>query len=484
MANFKTDVSFLEKISIGAIGTRAVFQNLSSQEHIPIELERGSMSYKIWRKIKIKRIRVPDILLVNCGIRIESRAKTNLEITMSHSQSDPDRGWDYGLKDTDYVALIGCSKVGENPIDWRADEIVQYISVRDLREAVNRNETIEVAAKGAQEGFEKRITWPANIAKSDGVITKITDTIIQFARNPDNRKISLRLTKQGIALNPLVAVGDQISTNQIISATIPVSLNIEAPNVGYQFYIDNLTSTSLSERYAASKALAYFNNDEVKNNLFEKLRDNDEHIYIKLESAASLVKLGDERGYIFIENTLDSEYAQHILEAVIVLSEIHTERASNILITVLNDESKDSEIRAGAAWGLGEIKNRNTIDALSNTFLGIHENIKIEAARSLAKFVVNYTPEILTKFKVASDLEKPGLAWSLTKSPTLNLEQLMDALSGTNTREWVSYIIGKQGEEKFINDIEQLRDVDTEVYFAVTVLWKIMSSWIYNLEEY
>lgn len=484
MANFKTDVSFLEKISIGAIGTRKVFQNLVAQGHTPIELERGSMSYKIWRKIKIKRIRVPDILLVDCGIRIESRAKSKLEITMSHSQSDPERGWDFGLKDSDYVALIGCSKVGENPIDWEADEIVQYILVRDLREAVNRSEVIEVAAKGAQEGFEKRITWPANISKCNGVVTEINDRIIQFSRNSDRRKITLRLSKKGITLNPLVTVGDNISSNQIISATVPVLSNITAPTVDYQYYINNLTSTSLSERYAAAKALRYFNNETVKNSLFQKLQDADEHIYIKLESAASLVKLGDERGYDFIETTLVSEYAQHILEAVIVLSEIHTDRASNILISVLNDESKDSEIRAGAAWGLGEIKNRNTIDALSNTFQGIHENIKIEAARSLAKFVENYTPEILSKFKTASDLEKAGLAWSLTRSQSLILEQLIDALGGTNTREWVSYIIGKQGEEKFINEIEQLRNVDPEVYFAVTVLWKIMSSWVYNLEEY
>lgn len=69
MASFKTDESFLEKISIGAIGTRRVYQNLKDLGHIPIELERGSMSYKIWKKIKIKRIRVPDILLVNCGVR-------------------------------------------------------------------------------------------------------------------------------------------------------------------------------------------------------------------------------------------------------------------------------------------------------------------------------------------------------------------------------------------------------------------------------
>lgn len=87
MANrrsFKSDVSFLEKISIGATGTKKVFENLKSLGHAPIELERGSMSFKIWKGIKIKRVRVPDILCVKCGKRVESRAKTNLAISMSH----------------------------------------------------------------------------------------------------------------------------------------------------------------------------------------------------------------------------------------------------------------------------------------------------------------------------------------------------------------------------------------------------------------
>jgi len=41
-----------------------------------------------------------------------------------------------------------------------------------------------------------------------------------------------------------------------------------------------------------------------------------------------------------------------------------------------------------------------------------------------------------------------------------------------------------QGEEKYIKEIEKLKKKDSEVYFAVTLLWKIMTSWIYELKEY
>ncbi|MCS7177093.1 MAG: HEAT repeat domain-containing protein, partial [Candidatus Kapabacteria bacterium] len=177
---FKSDVSFLEKIAMGAIGARRVFEHLREQGHNPLELERGSMSFKIWKDIKIKRIRVPDILCVACGRRFESRAKATFEISMSHSLSDPERGWDYGLNDGDFVALVTCKRTGDKPVDWRADELVQYISVQDLRSAQRNNLIVLIKPKGAEEGFEARVSWPAVIAKSVGVVESVTNERIQY----------------------------------------------------------------------------------------------------------------------------------------------------------------------------------------------------------------------------------------------------------------------------------------------------------------
>lgn len=41
---YKTDVSFLEKISMGATGAHRIFEDLHEQGHTPIELERGSIA--------------------------------------------------------------------------------------------------------------------------------------------------------------------------------------------------------------------------------------------------------------------------------------------------------------------------------------------------------------------------------------------------------------------------------------------------------
>ena len=150
--SFKTDESFLEKLAIGAIGTRAVFQDLARQHHKPIELERGSMGYKIWKQIKIKRLRVPDLLCLNCAKRVEARAKTSLEISMSHSISDPNRGWDAGLMDHDVVALAECAKTGDGPIDWKASSLIQYVAVSALQKAYRDKRVIQEKPKGGRRG--------------------------------------------------------------------------------------------------------------------------------------------------------------------------------------------------------------------------------------------------------------------------------------------------------------------------------------------
>lgn len=481
MASFKTDESFLEKISIGVIGTQQVFSVLQRQGHKPIELERGSMNYKIWKKIKIKRIRVPDILCVDNGIRVESRAKTKLEISMSHSSSDPDRGWDFGMKETDYVAIVICEKNGSEPVDWIADNLVQFISIKALREAEKEQKVIFVKPKGAEEGFEARINWPACIATSKGEIIEIDKTIKY--RTEEGRIKWVGLTKGGKRLSPLVKIGDKVQPNQILASVVNISQTIPDTIVNSNFFLANLSSLILSERYAAAKALSYFNEKKVISSLLNKLTDKDEHIYVKLEVAASLCRLGAD-GYTFIRECLKDTYLQNILEAVIVLAEIKTDTANKILCNVLLDESFDPEIRAGAAWGLGEQQNKSALTSLIASFNPIDENVKIEAARALGKLTSNYSNEILSAFNIATPNEMPGIAWALTKSNSINIYHFLDNLNSLEARQWISYIIGMQGEEKYISEIERLKNKDPEVYFAVTLLWKITTSWINGLKEY
>lgn len=471
---------------MGAVGTRQVINDLRKQGHHPIELERGSTSFKIWKAIKIKRIRVPDILCVNCATRVESRAKRRLELSMSHSFSDPERGWDYGLEDKDFVALVVCYRNGERPIDWETDNLVQYVSVESLRTAYKQGGVYGVHPKGAQEGFEARITWPTSRASAPGVVSTVAPGKLQYRREEDNRTITLQLIrKKDIQLQPLVSEGERIEENQILASTVPVQRSFPCSNtVSKQRYIELLRSSSLSERYTAAKALSQFTSNQVNKALAHRVEDAKDHIYVRLEAAASLARHEDERGESFIQTCLTDQYLENRLEAVIVLGEIGTAAASQLLIETLSEESQHPEIRAGAAWALGEMRDESSINALIESFLNIEEEIRIEAARALAKLTEAYTPKILAEFSASEPSERPGIAWALSKRGRFSVEQLLHTLVDDDARRWVAYILGTQDQQEFLKEVGALRAKDDEVYFAVTVLWQIMNSWVWGLEEH
>lgn len=480
---FKTDESFLEKIAIGATGTRRTFANLQEQGHRPIELERGSMSFKIWKAIKIKRLRVPDILCVRCAKKVESRGKTRLELSMSHSLADPERGWDAGLSDDDRVAFVYCERTGLGPLDWSADPRVQYVGVHSLRLAWNAKKTKTERPKGAQEGFEVRVTWPAALASADGVVERVDANRISYRGATGARHVTL--TRGSLKLKPLVAVGDQVWPQRIIAGVVPVSASWPCSGgADAQTYVALSESTSLSDRYAAVKALRGSEEARALDALQKRLHDPNEHVYIRLDAAAGLMRAGKAEGKECFEQVLKSEYLQHRLEAVIVLSEVGTAGAERLLMTVLGDVDQNAEIRAGAAWALGEISAHGSLAELIASFSGLEMIIKIEAARALSKLARKYTDDVVKALPISTPEQRPGVAWALGKAGAFKLTDLLKALADEDSRQWVSYVIGMQKRESMIGGIEEIRKRDPEVYFAVTVLWKIVESWIYELEEY
>ena len=155
--NFKSDDSFLRKLAVGAAGTNATINRLRAMGFNPIELERGSTGFKIWKKIKIKRVRVPDILCLNTGTRFESRGKTKLEISMSHSLNDPKRAWDAGMRDDDLVSIVVFDQNDDSPIDLKQVSPVHFVSVRDMRKAFAAGQVSITQPKGVEEGSEIRV---------------------------------------------------------------------------------------------------------------------------------------------------------------------------------------------------------------------------------------------------------------------------------------------------------------------------------------
>ncbi|MFS8879272.1 HEAT repeat domain-containing protein [Synechococcus sp. H55.11] len=405
---------------------------------------------------------------------------------MSHSLSKPERGWDNGLANEDLVAFLSCSKSGERPIDWQASEPIQFITVGALREAYKEKRAVLKKPKGEQEGFEVRVTWPSVIASSDGVVSDVSPSRLQFRRHTDSRTISISLRRGTVDLQPLVQTGDHIRVGQIIASVVPVSTAIPCVATSAESKFEPmLTSLSVTDRYTAVKALSHIQSSNVLQALLARINDDREHIYVRLEAAAGLARAGQNDGMQFICRTLldDYQYLEHRLEAVIILGEICAPESVKTLTSVLLDKSQHAEIRAGAAWALGELQQSASVDALIQVFLELTEPIRIEAARALRKIVAATSADITNVFTNGQDDQRAGIAWALSRSGRVKVQDLLPLMVDDDARRWVAYILGMQNKDALVGQIEELSKHDPEVYFAVTVLWKILASWVYNLEE-
>jgi HEAT repeat protein len=283
----------------------------------------------------------------------------------------------------------------------------------------------------------------------------------------------------------LVKVGEEIKENQIIASVVPVSSSFSCTKKCKENnYLTSLQSNDLSERYAAAKALSYFDSKKSEAALLSSMNNQSEHIYVRLESAASLLKRGITESLRFFADILKDTYLENRLECVIILGEIKKPESCDLLISTLLDNSQHPEIRAGAAWSLGESMNKKALSVLVKAFNDVELEVRAEAARAMNKLNTNFIKDTIKLFSQSDETARAGIAWSISKSGNFKIEDLSGMLADPEARKWLAWIIGTQDEEKYIHEIEGLRERDKEVYFAVTVLWKIMSSWIDGLDLY
>ena len=201
-----------------------------------------------------------------------------------------------------------------------------------------------------------------------------------------------------------------------------------------------------------------------------------------LEAAAALAAYDNPNGWQFMETKLHSSSLtvplETQLETIIVASEIPNSRSEQLLIEVLRDSRRDDELRAGAAWALGQFASATSATALVETFNSSPLEIKVEAARALLRIAEPQIPHLLDLLKNGDPAMRDGLSWVLARTGKFNP---FDLVAGTddNLRRWMSYIVG-YGKEKFLpDDIESICKADSEVYFCRQVccgrLWQVGS---------
>lgn len=346
---FKTDISFLQKLTMGAIAVRSTMAFLRDRGFAPIELERYCTSNKLWMT-KVKRLRVADLLCVNTGLRVEVRAKSDLKIRMSDSPTNPERRWDVGLRDVDLVALVPCEG-GSHP---KVRGLPVFFAVEDLRATSSLAKL--GPPKAPSEGAERDLTWPSIVPTDDGEVLQVTSEQIKVQMRSGRQQTYRLQGKHSYVVSGSRFVGG----GSILAGAVPRTID-PSTLVDLRWHPDvDLKLPNAADRFAAAKAIGNRDSDQPGGaRVLEEALDVESDFRTQLELAGSLARLGSERGYSFLNDAIFGVGHESLgflkMEAVLILSEIPQGLSAEILDAVASSSAFcGDELRQAAVWGLGK----------------------------------------------------------------------------------------------------------------------------------
>jgi hypothetical protein len=270
-----------------------------------LKLERGSTDSKLWKDVKRKRVRIPDLVCLRCGQRIESRAKTKNDLAMSHSEQ-AERSWDFGMVQQDWIAFPVCTSVREaerttgrlsssssywherNWVQWQLSGYINYFSVEAFRSRVHaRSQT-----KGVTEGAENFISWNASFSSRNGPVLAV-DAVqrrVKIGLEDESRPYTWRIPDD---CNILVSEGDRVQQGQIFAASVtPFRRNeLSCPGVLPDEHINRLLSSrERTQRFTGVKLARLLRSTDYQTAAQELANDNEEDVYVRLEAVSYLVR--------------------------------------------------------------------------------------------------------------------------------------------------------------------------------------------------
>lgn len=348
---FKEDADFARFVSMGAVGAAAVAHHLSTErDHRMIELERYAMANKVWQT-KVKRLRLPDLLCVRCGLRVEARAKSKLGIVLSHSDT-PGREWDAGgMRDHDLYAFLRAG-LDTFPPQTGLPTYFEAHALRSTEQHARRS-----APKAASEGSEVTLTWPCWVPSASGRLLGIDeDDRIVYSDTGGRRRVYWQWRAwKGQRIVYTEDDGLFTGGDTIVAGIVPVPESLDCPGDVWNPGAD-IESNSDVDRYAGIKASGAALRTDLQNVLSAVAEDHRIDWRVRLEAAVSLARLDGDRWGHMIADFVDDAAATSAqrMEAVLAASELPAGAASDALFEVASDDSHHPELRAAAAWGLGQ----------------------------------------------------------------------------------------------------------------------------------
>lgn len=492
---FKPDASFFEKIVRGAIGTRAVCDDLRHRGHTMVELERGSLDTKLWKDVKRKRVRIPDLLCIKCGLRVESRAKAKAELTMSHSTSDAERVWDFGMVDADCVAFPVCESTRKlfwshgnlqegasywherNWTHWQLLGKINYFLVSNFRAVPFQRK----ATKGVTEGSESIIEWPATFSTRTGHVEAVQGNKIAIRRTSDSHLYtwSIRASRQ-----VFVSPGDAIQEHQVIASAVqPLSdLQLGCSGALPRNHIANLLkSRERTQRFTGVKLARLLRDSQYTSVIKQLSQDTEEDIYIRLEAMAYLASVAGYQPRDLFEAPLTSPDQQTQLEAVIAIGETATSEAVALLSDILDRSNQPYFLRSAAAWCLGQIGGEAAIAKLVQLFRDVDMKIREEALDRIVAIGKGAFPALSQHVGDADMDLAAGCAEALRQQQLSDemLRRLAPTLKESAPLPvWPVWLFGNLPRQQVAPIIAELQTTAPQLHYAISLLWSFTESWI------
>ena len=490
----KPDSSFFRKIALGAVGSRRVAQDLDRRGHRIAELERGAMDTKLWKDIKRKRVRIPDLVCERCGLRVESRAKTKAELSMSHSPTDQERAWNFGMVDSDVIAFPVC-KAGEeklrssgrlkesvsywherNWIRWHPEGKVNYVRVGRFRVLPPGSTT----TKGVTEGAETSVGWKSLFSGQTGVVESIQGQRITIARAGDGRRHT-RLIPEPLQI--VVVEGQEIARNQIIASVVTPESDddLRCPDAIPTKHLRRLlASRERTQRFTGVK-LARLRRDASLEVIANLEADQEEDVYIRLEAAAYLSAVRNVAAEDLFAPYLVSPDQQIQLEAVIALGEAGTDECVSMLSAILNDPRRPFFARSAAAWCLSRIGGMEACGRLVRAFADVDPNIREEALEGIVTVNSDTVPVLLAGLQEVDPAIAAGCAEALRQHGALSndaVREISAQLVGADPSLWAVWLAGNLPRERLAGAVAGLQETAPQLHYAITLLWSFIESWV------
>ena len=491
----KPDSSFFRKIALGAVGSRHVAQDLERLDHRIAELERGAMDTKLWKEVKRKRVRIPDLVCERCGLRVESRAKTKTELSMSHSPTDQERAWHFGMVDADVIAFPVC-KAGEekqwstgrlkepisywherNWIRWQPEGRVNYVRVARFRAVPQGSAT----TKGVTEGSETSVVWKARFSRRDGVVEAVEGQKITIARSSDGHRHTQTVPKP---LRIAMAQGEEVALNQIIASEVrPESdHDLRCPGVLPEGHLPQLlASRERTQRFTGVKLARLQRDDSLGTPIAGLESDQEEDVYIRLEAVAYLVGVCNVGAEGLFVPYLASPDQQIQLEAVIALGEAGTDECVRMLSAILDDSERPYFVRSAAAWCLSRIGGTEACRRLVRAFSDVDRNLREEALEGIVTVNSDAVPILLAGLREVDPAIAAGCAEALRQQEALSADTIREIsaqLASGNSTVWAVWLAGHLPRERLAGAVADLQQTAPELHYAITLLWSFVESWV------